>query len=241
MSESIVLRSHIEAEATRLHKERRSGLIFGVIVILVVAGYMTWLDRQAAYWSQPENLALTATGLVEAYIPSMKRAASDTIRAEAPALARYVGDSVSSEVPRLVRGMVSAMVSQYADKLADYAVDKYTEAFAAVIDGARTDIAKAIETDSNQEQERLIVVAIEKQVDVMAKHVEEGSLAADPLYVQIEKSHHALASLNKRLQKLVAQDDKKATRKDQLTKRFLGTFWRFVQQENPDVKATETP
>ncbi|MCB9739085.1 MAG: hypothetical protein H6747_07440 [Deltaproteobacteria bacterium] len=241
MSDAKILRSHLESEVVRLHKERRSGLIFGALMVLIVAGYMTWLDRQFVYWTKPDNMAMTATGLVEAYIPSMKRSASETVRTEAPALARYVGDSVSAEVPRLVREMIASMISQYSDKLADYAVDRYTDAFKSIIDGARTDIAKAIETDSNQEQERLVVVAIEKQIDLMSKQVAEGSLTQDPLYAQIEASHQALANLNGRLGKLIAKSDKSATRKDKLTKRFLGTFWRFVQQENPDVKASDSP
>lgn len=241
MSDGTILRSHLETEVVRLHKERRTNLIVGVLMILIVAGYMTWLDRQFTYWTKPDNLAMTAAGLVEAYIPSMKRSAAETVRTEAPALARYVGDSVSAEVPRLVRSMIGTMVGQYSDKLADYAVDRYTEAFKAVIDGARTDIAKAIETDSNQEQERLVVVAIEKQIDLASKQVQEGSLSSDPLYVQIEQSHMALANLNKRLQGLISKSERDASRKDKLTKRFLGTFWRFVQQENPDVKATDEP
>lgn len=241
MSDAKILRSHLESEVVRLHKERRSGLIFGALMVLLVAGYMTWLDRQFVYWTKPDNMAMTAAGLVEAYIPSMKRSASETVRTEAPALARYVGDSVSAEVPRLVREMIASMVSQYSDRLADYAVDRYTDAFKSIIDGARTDIAKAIATDSNQEQERLVVVAIEKQIDLMSKQVAEGSLTQDPLYKQIEQSHQALANLNGRLGKLIAKSDKSATRKDKLTKRFLGTFWRFVQQENPDVKASDSP
>ncbi|MEY3015111.1 MAG: hypothetical protein RIT45_3846 [Pseudomonadota bacterium] len=241
MQDTTILRSHLEAEVARLHKERRGGLILGVVLVLIVAGYMTWLDRQFAYWTQPDNLATTAAGFVESYIPTMKRTASDTVRAEAPALARYVGDQVSAEVPRLVRGMIESMVVQYSDKLASYAADRYAEAFRAVIDGAKTDIARAAATDNNAEQERLVVVAIEKQLDLAAKQVDEGALGKDPLYVQLAQSQLALANLNRRLQQLIQRSDKDATRKDKLTKRFLGTFWRFVQQENPDAAASDAP
>jgi len=241
MSESIVLRSHLEREVKRLHGERRNGTIFGALLVLVVCGYMFWLDAQATYWSRPDNLALTSAGVVEAYLPSAKRAAADTIRREAPALARYVGDSVSAEVPRLVREMVASMVTEYADRLADFATTKYVDAFSALIVEAKGDIKQALDTDVNQDQEALVVKAIEAQFQAMGKRVEDGDLGGDPLFVQIEKSHQALANLNARLRKLVAQDDAKTSRHDKLSKRFLGTFWRFVQQENPDVKASDDP
>jgi hypothetical protein len=234
-----VLRSHLEGELDRLHKERRTALVLGALVVALVAGYCLWLDRQAAYWSKPDHLALTAAGLVEASLPSLKRTAADTIRSEAPALARYVGESVSAEVPRLVRGMVGTMVTQYSGSLADYAARRYGEAFKALIDGARTELAAAAATDDNDEQQRLVVAAIERQVRALGAQVEGGSLNADPLFKQIEASHQALANLNARLQRMVKQSDRGASRKDKLTKRFLGTFWRFVQQENPDVKAED--
>ncbi len=231
-----VLRAHLEGEVTRLHRERRNGLIFGGLAVLLVILYSLWISAQATYWSRPDNLALTAAGLVEAYIPSMKRAAVETVQREAPALAIYVGDQVSSEVPRLIREMVSAIITEYAEKLTDFAATKYVEAFATLIQETRAELQQAVAAEAPAEQELLVAKALERQFQAMGKKVEEGELQSDPLFVQIEKSHQALANLNKRLQKLISQDDRNVPRKDKLTKRFLGTFWRFVQQENPDVK-----
>ncbi len=234
-----LLRSHLEGEVTRLHRERRNSLIFGGLAVLFVTLYGLWFSDQATYWSRPDNLALTAAGLVEAYLPSAKRAAVETVQREAPALAIYVGDQVSAEVPRLVREMVAAMIGEYAEKLSDFAATKYIEAFETLIQATRAELQQAIAAEAPAEQELLVAKALERQFQALGKKVEEGELQSDPLFVQIEKSHQALANLNKRLQKLIAQDDRKVTRKDKLTKRFLGTFWRFVQQENPDVKVEE--
>ncbi len=230
-----ILRSHLEAEVLRLHKERRNSLIFGTLAVLVVLGYMSWINSKWSYVTQPRNVAQFAAGVVIDNLPSLRTGAEEMLTKQAPGLAKYVGDTVTQEVPKLVGNMVGSMVTQYTDKLSGYAVDKYTEAFKAIIDSAKADIAKAVATENNDEQERAVVNAIEKQITALGKRVDAGELSEDPLFKQIEESHVALAKLNDRLKSVIAKDDKKLGRKDKLTKRFLGTFWRFVQQENPDV------
>lgn len=239
MSENTVLRGHLEAEVGKLHGERRMGLIIGLILTVIVGGYMTWLDHQVSYWSQPVNLVMTASGMLESNIPAMKSSAKALIRKEAPELTRYVGETVSREVPVLVRNMIEQAVSDYTTQLARLAVVKYTEAFEAVIQGARGDLQQAVTTDVNAERDRLVVQAIEKQLETAIKNVNGGKLSEEPLFKKLEDSHVALANLNKRLAKIADSKPNKLGRRDKLTRRFLGTFWRFVQQENPDVNVKE--
>lgn len=238
MSEQI-LRSHLESEVLRLHKERRNGLIFGVILILVVLGYMSWINSKWTYVTQPKNVAEFSAGVVLENLPSLRMGAEKMLAKQAPELAQYVGDTVSQEVPKLVGQMVGAMVTRYSGDLSKYAVDKYTEAFKTIVASTKSDIAKAVATDNNDAQERAIVMAIEKQMQALGGRVDKGELGQDPLFKKLEQSHVALAQLNARLKRVISKDTKKANRKDKLTKRFLGTFWRFVQQENPDVVAED--
>ena len=234
MSDNI-LRSHLESEVLKMYKDRRNGLILGVVLVVVVFGYMSFISSKWDYVTQPQNLAQFSAGVVLDNLPALRSGAEEMLSKQAPALATYVGDSVTNEVPKLVSGMVGSMVTQYTGKLAGYAVNKYSEAFKAVIDSAKADIAKAVKTDNNEEQERAVVAALEKQMEALGKRVDDGELNKDPLFKQIEESHVALAQLNDRLKAVTSKKDSKLNRKDKLTKRFLGTFWRFVQQENPDV------
>ena len=68
-------------------------------------------------------------------------------------------------------------------------------------------------------------------------NADKGKGGKDTLEEQLANSHLALRSLHKKLKVVAAQDDSKVGHRDQLTRRFLGTFWRYMQQENPDVKA----
>ncbi len=230
-----VLRNHLEAEVMRLHKERRNGLIFGTVMILVVLGYMSWINNKWSYVTKPANVAQFSAGVVLDNLPALRTGAEKLLAQQAPQLAKYVGDTVTQQVPKLVSQMVGSLVTRYTGSLSKFAVDKYTEAFKSIVENTKGDIAKAVASENNDVQELAVVAAIEKQVTALGTRVDAGELTKDPLFKQIEEGHVALAQLNERLRKVIAQDDKKSNRKDKLTKRFLGTFWRFVQQENPDV------
>lgn len=239
MSESNVLRSHLESEVSRLHSERRNGTIIGIVLVIVVIAYMTWLDRQVAYWAQPQNLVMVASGLVESRLPEMKRSAAAMIKKQAPEVARDIGDQVSREVPKLVRNMIEKTVDQYSGQLTKFAIDKYSEAFTAIIKGAHGDIERAVAENADQERVRLLVKAIEKQFKTAQRNISGGKLSEDPLFKKLEESHRALQMLDKRLKMMASAKDHSNDRRADLNKRFIGTFWRFVQQNRPDVNIVD--
>lgn len=239
MSESNVLRSHLEGEVKRLHGERKMGVIVGILLVVVVCVYMTWLDRQVAYWAQPQNLVLTASGIVESNLPEMKKSAAALIRKQAPEVARDIGKQVSREVPKLVRNMIEKTIDQYAGQLTHFAVDKYTEAFAAILKGAHGDIERAVVENADQERVQLLVKAIEKQFETAQRNVSGGKLDDDPLFKKLEDSHRALQMLNKRLELMAKKSDHSDDRRGDLNKRFIGSFWRYIQQNRPDVNAVD--
>ncbi len=237
MTEKGIARIHIENEVMKLYRSRRNNLVALAVVVILVAAYLTWIDREISYWSQPQNIVLTASGVVESNIPAMKRSAEALIRQEAPRLARHVGNTVSREVPVLIRNMLEQAVLDYSRKLADLAVVRYTEAFEGVVRGTLGDLSQILEIKVDAERERRIVLALEKQFQTTLRNLESGQ-GEDTLEQKLAQSHIALRNLHEKLQKVAAQDDSKVGRRDQLTRRFLGTFWRYMQQENPDIKAT---
>jgi hypothetical protein len=199
-------------------------------------GYMASFVKEV---SQPTNLAELAAGVVETNLPAMTQATEAMIKRETPRMIEFVGDTVSREVPLLLRNMVEKATSDYSGKLAVFAVGKYSEAFDAVVTGTRTDIERAVQTDIDTDREKFIRQALDKQLEMAIQNLGKGQMGDDPLFQKIEESHVALGNLNKRLRTMSKADPKKMGRRDQLTKRFLGTFWRFIQQENPDVLATD--
>ena len=241
MSDNSVLRAHLEGEVKRLHGERKMGLIIGIIVVLAVFGYMTWISSVVSHWSKPQNLVMVASGIVESNLPDMERSAVAFVKTEAPKLARHIGQQVNREVPKLVRNMIEKTIDQYAGQLAKYAVAKYGEAFDAVVKGAHGDIERAVAENADQARVTLLVNAIQKQVETAQRNLNGGSLKNDPIFQKLEESHRALQNLDKRLQMMSKKGSKKRDRREQLTHRFLGSFWRYVQQQKPDVRIEDDP
>lgn len=239
MSDNNVLRSHLESEVTRLHGERKMGLIVGCLLIVIVIIYMTWLDRQVAYWAQPQNLVMAASGIVESNLPEMKKSAEALIKKQAPEVARDIGQQVSREVPKLVRNMIEKTIDQYAGQLTKFAVEKYSEAFAAILEGAHGDIERAVAENADQARVQLLVKAIEKQFETAQRNINGGSLKDDPIFKKLDESHRALQMLNKRLEMMAKNQDHTGDRRADLNKRFIGSFWRYIQQNRPDVNAVD--
>jgi hypothetical protein len=239
MSQSNVLRSHLEGEVTRLHGERKMGVIVGVLLVVIVIAYMSWLDRQVAYWAQPQNLVMAASGIIESNLPEMKKSMAALVRKQAPEVARDIGQQVSREVPKLVRNMIEKTIDQYTGKLTKFAIDKYGEAFEAILKGAHGDIKRAVAEDADQERVLLLVKAIEKQFQEAQRDVNGGKLGEDPIFQKLEESHRALQMLNKRLKMMAQQKDHSADRRSDLNKRFIGSFWRYIQQNRPDVNVDD--
>lgn len=240
MSDNSVLRTHLENEVTKLHGQRRMGAIVGGLLVLFVFGYMTWIGSIVTYWAKPQNLVLAASGIVESNLPHMQKSAEAWIKSEAPKVAKHIGQQVNREVPKLVRNMIEKTIDQYAGDLAKYAVDKYSDAFSSIIKGAHGDIERAVAENADQARVTLLVNAIEKQVATAQRNMSGGSLKDDPLFKKLDDSHRALENLNKRLQ-MMAKGEKSTDRREQLTTRFLGSFWRYVQQQNPDVNVQDPP
>ncbi len=239
MSDHPVVRTYVIAEVDRMYTERRNFYIVGGLVVLLVFGYMTWLDRQVAYFTQPEHFALTASGMLEAQLPALERTAEDMIVREAPHVARYLGDSVTREVPVLLRDTFQRAVMEYTAELATLAVIRYRATFDAVLAKADEGLAAAVAAPDSASREILVAQALRKEIDAAVIHAKEGDIDADPLLTTLDQSHRALANLHKRLAAIAARKPDKMGRSDRLTRRFLGTFWRFVQQRYPDSRAAD--
>jgi hypothetical protein len=232
------LRSHLETEVERLHNQRRNTTIIGIVLVLIVIGYMSWLNSFVTDASKPENIADFTTGVVRANLPRARQAAVDMVKSEGPNLARFVGQSLSDELPRVMRETVRDMVIDYSDELAVVVIDRYNKAFSAMLKEAKGEIS-AVLTDGLTEQDRarMIGAVIEKQVKFAIDQLNAVDTSKDDTLAKLAQSHVALANLNLRLQDLMdAKPRKDETRQDKLTRRFLGTFWRYVQQQNPEAK-----
>ena len=101
------------------------------------------------------------------------------------------------------------------------------------------EITQVVKTDVDRERDRYVLLALEKQFQTAVKNLEKGASARGEttLDEQLDQGHLALVNLHKRLKNVMSDKTASKSRRNKQTKRFLSSFWRYVQQVNPDVNA----
>ena len=232
-----ILRSHLEAEVKALYTTRRNTLIVAIVTILVVLSYTTWLYSMVRHFTKPENLALLVSGAVEGQIPGLKQSTSAALKAQAPALAKHLGTVIRTDVPVQMRKLVEGASTDAAGQVAKEAGKSYLTILNAVIKDAKADVAEAVTAKSDEEARAALFTALQAHIDTALKEKDASGMDNEAVFDKLERAGETLVRINHKLEVYAGTDDKKLTAKDKKTKRFIGTFWRFVQQEYPDARA----
>ncbi len=230
-------RDYLVADYNALHGQRKRTVIVGALLVVLVFGYMTWLLSAVRHITKPDNLADALAGYVEVSLPDWKRSAKSVVTTEAPRVARFMGDTVVRELPPVLRLAIENMVLEYTKDIAETAAKQLQAAFTELVIGAREELAQAAQTGSQQDQALLMAKALDRQMDkALQKKDSVSNPYEETVLVKLEKSQKALASLNERLDKLLDPKHEPTSRRGKLERRFIMTFWKFMQQENPDLR-----
>ncbi|MBM4344321.1 MAG: hypothetical protein FJ100_13205 [Deltaproteobacteria bacterium] len=230
-------RDYLVADFHALHSQRKRTVIVGAVLLVLVFGYMTWLLSAVRHITKPDNLADALAGYVEVSLPDWKRSAKTVVQTEAPRVARFMGDTVVRELPPVLRLAIENMVLEYTKDIADTAAKQLQAAFTELVIGAREELAQAAQSGNEQDQAVLMAKALDRQLDkALQKKESRNDPFEETVLVKLEKSQKALASLNDRLDKLLDPKHEPNTRRGKLERRFILTFWKFMQQENPDLR-----
>lgn len=231
-------RAYLAQDLEALHKQRRLSAILGIILVILVVCYMTWLWSAVRYITKPDNLASAMSGYVEVSLPDWKRSANAVVKDDAPKVAKYIGDSVVRELPTVLRDAVEKMVMEYAAEISDTAAKHLQAAFEGVVAGATAELRQAAASGIEEEQAAILARALDHQLERAAKEAAESPFEEN-LLTKLEKSQKALANLNDKLEKLLDPKSQPETRRGKLERRFVLTFWKFMQQENPDLRVRD--
>ncbi len=233
-------RDYLVNDFKSLHKQRRNVAIGSIVLVVVVFGYMTWLWSAVRYIVQPDNLASAMAGYVETSLPDWKRSAKAVVKEEAPKLAKFMGNAVVTDLPPVLRTAIENMVMEYTAEIAGIATKNLNSAFEDMLTGAKEQLRQAATSGVEEEQAAIMARALDQQIDKASK-AESANPFDEQLALKLEKSQQALTKLNDKLERLLDPKREPDTRRGKLERRFMVTFWRFMQQENPDLRVKEAP
>lgn len=139
--------SFLEEEIERTHKGTQTTYLFGIIIAVLVGGYMAFILFMVQTMLEPQNLALLIRNQVEIAGPQIIREAEASLTAQATDIAEGISDDFMRLVPRIGeagREQIDMAYEEYLPVLSDE--------FAAIIKDyvdQNADELKAFASDHN--------------------------------------------------------------------------------------------
>ena len=185
----------VKAELEQEKKNTRNTYIISGILVLVVLAYTTWLSTEISRLLHPQDLALTASGLVVESVPKVGEDLKNTLVDGAPGIARSVTDEILNTLPafrsyleeqftpiveQVTREMTSAAVAKLAKEVEASKLEQRApaELANALMEEFEKTIQYALdEPDANGETPRQRIersLAALKKIDRELKLLERG-------------------------------------------------------------------
>ncbi len=229
--------SYLQSETEGLRKGFKISLVVLVLIALVMVGYFEWLKGKTTEILAPANISNMLVGEVKRQLPTARDAMSQSLKTAAPDVIRFVIQTVMDEALPMVRDAASALFKEYSRELAGFGTLAAVQAFEQIVQMSQTELAKAKETaEPGFYTPDLITTKLTAQIkSEMARRMNDRP--EETAGTKIRESLNALHNINDRLKAMAGQ--KSMSRKDELGKKLITTWWTFLNRADPVVSAEE--
>lgn len=231
------IREYLEAETEALRKSFKIGFVVLLLLALVMVGYFEWFKSQTAKFLAPDNISTMMVSEVRRNLPTARDQMSQSLRQAAPDVIRFVIQTVVDEALPMVRDAAGALFKEYSRELAGFGTLAAVQSFEQIVQMSQTELAKAKETaEPGFYTPDLITAKLTKQIEAeLAKRMNDRP--EETAGTKIRESLNALHNINDRLKGMAGQ--KSLSRKDELGKKLITTWWTFLNRADPIVSAED--
>ena len=228
---------YLGSETAGLRKGFKVSLVALVLIALVMVGYFEWLKGKTAEILAPANISNLLVGEVKRQLPTARDAMSQSLKTAAPDVIRFVIQTVMDEALPMVRDAATALFKEYSRELAGFGTLAAVQSFEQIVQMSQTELAKAKETaEPGFYTPDLITAKLTKQIEAeLAKRMNDRP--EETAGTKIRESLNALHNINDRLKGMAGQ--KSLSRKDELGKKLITTWWTFLNRADPIVSAED--
>ncbi len=231
------LKSYVQAEIAKGQRQLRWGMVaFGAVMAILLFTFGA-IRSQFTEVIAPSNLAEVAVSEVRRNLPAARDLVEKQLRAAAPAIVRYVADTSVEHAAPMLREGVEAIFDSYSRDLVAYSIKAGDRVFEKMIKQFRGDLADRVRTSVPG---RYTPDAIAHELDTAMKQSFEARLESEPkesMGFKLERSVAALHNINAKLKSMAAS--KSPSRKEQLSKRLIATWWSVVSRSEVPENAVE--
>ncbi len=230
------LHNYLDQEVAAGERGYKTGIIVLVVIAVVLVAYFQWLKSAIAEMVEPGNIASLVTGEVRKNIPVASKALTKSLSEAAPDVIETVVDTVLENSVPTLRRAVEDMFKTYARELTLFGVEATAKIFETLIKDQKDMLRERKTAEPGVYTSERIVSDLQAYISrEMGKRL--NSVPEETIGTQLHQSLIALRNINGRLQTMAS--GKAKTRKDELGRRLITTWWSMLSDLEPDKTAAE--
>ena len=234
MSEN--LQSYMEQEIASGERGFKTGIIVLIVVVVVLVAYFQWLKSAVADMLEPGNVAALVTNEVRRNIPTASNALKTSLSESAPDVIDAVVDAVLLNTVPTMRRTVEGMFQDYARELTTLGVEATEKIFEGIVKDQKDLLRERISSAPGLYTSEKIVADLQAFID-RELHKRLNTVPEETMQLKLNQSLIALRNINGRLQAMAT--GKAKSRKDELGRRLITTWWSVLSNLEPDRTAAE--
>jgi len=203
---------------------RRTTLVVGIILVVIIFSYMTWLTMRIKEYTDPKLLAETIDAVVAQ--PAVKELET-TLKAEAPEIIRGLREEAVRYIPEL-RVALEKKILTYADQMAAKLESKADEIVVEAIKKHKADLAPLVQAAAVPGNAEKLEAAFRDSLE---------DLIGPKLDEVIGEFNRTMVMIESRLNRYVTTPEDKLLPEEPLQKRLIQEVLNFLD----DVPAMVAP
>lgn len=225
LGEAEVLAEHVRAELRRTEQSFRMGVAVIVLLCLGMTAYFHWMKGQVAEILEPSDLAHFAVSEVSRTIPAGREALEKSLEEAAPELIRTAMETVLDEAIPKLRSEGERMLTIQAADLINVTAKAASDIFEEVVKAKASELAEHKDAGPGLYTSEAFVADLGATIHTRIGSGLDGRLRDRE--DAIAASAQALKNVNAHLEQLA--DTESTDRRDRLTRRFVTSWWTFLQ------------
>jgi hypothetical protein len=228
---------YLATEVAELQKNYKIGLIAMALITVILIGYFQWMKSMVAEIVAPQNLSTLMVSEVRRNLPTARIALQTNLTAAAPEVIEFVANSVLDEALPMMSESARALFREYSRELAGYGKLAAVQSFTEIVKTHKTALAKSRETaEPGMYTPDTISEQLSKTIDAqLATRITETPV--ESLATKLDESVNALHNINQKLNELSGK--KKLTRKEELGRKLITTWWTFLNRSDGPESAQD--
>ena len=228
----------LEFLQSQLNKEKKSmkiRLIVGVVVCVIVFGYMFWLTRTLAEMGSPEYIRETIVTVIKQQSPEMVKLAKRQILSSKQDIVDFLTKEGVDNLVAIMVGEGQEALEKLISRISNETINELNERFIAVLKKDDSRLRALLLDPGKSQLEADIVKAFDDDLQEAMGDLMFDESFKEPLSTKHKEAVKHLREINAQLDELASKQS--LSRRETLMVRFIKSWAGYMQQAGDDDEA----